>query len=151
MSARGAGRNMAHELHDALPRPRPLWSALLLPVLFLTCGAVIGSTLTYWAMQEPDRFGPPAPGEMPAKITLKLRDDLNLDDDQAKRVEGVFLRSEEEMERIRLKTAPEMDAQFSRVEAEIAALLRPEQLEPWHLKCEEMRQRLQSRRPPNAP
>jgi hypothetical protein len=88
---------------------------------------------------------------MPAKITLKLSDDLNLDDDQAKRVEGVFLRSEEEMDRIRLKTAPEMDAQFSRVEAEIAALLRPEQLEPWHLKCEEMRQRLQSRRPPNAP
>ncbi len=114
--------------------------------LFLLCGAVIGSSVTYYFVFEPPRFGPPAPGEMPSKIVKMLKSELDLSPEQAREIEAIFHRGEKEMDLIRTKLAPEMDAQREKLENDVAALLRPEQVEKWRDKCNDMKKRYQARR-----
>lgn len=141
----------SHEDHEhVLPPARRAWGmpGLLMSVVFLLSGAIIGATATFLLVCEPERFGPPAPGEMPAKIVRKLRGDLGLDDAQAKQIQAIFERGEKEMDAIRVKLAPEMDAQRTALEEEVAAILRPDQIGMWREKCLEMKQRYEARRPP---
>ena len=139
-----------HEGHEhVLPPTRRAWGmpGLLMSAVFLLSGAIIGGTVTFLMIYEPERFGPPVPGEMPAKIVRKLRGDLALDESQAKQIQEIFVRGEREMDVIREKLAPEMDAHRAKLEEEVAALLRPEQLEAWREKCLEMKERFEARRP----
>jgi len=141
-------------VHDHLLPParrQMAFPSILMAALFLLCGAVIGSTVTYYFVFEPPRFGPPAPGEMPAKIVKALKSELALSQEQAREIEAIFLRGEKEMDMIRTKLAPEMDAQRDKLENDVAALLRPEQVEKWRDKCNDMKKRYQARRVESGP
>lgn len=124
------------------------WSVCL-GFIILVSGMLIGGVAGYqWGARPPGGF-PPDPEKMADYIASRLRSELNLTDDQATAVHEIFVRAGRVFNEIRRKNAPEMTAAMDKVDAEVAALLTPEQLPLWKEHCARMRER--SRLAPPGP
>lgn len=141
-----------NELHTSGRRPGKAkswaWSVCL-GFIILVSGMLIGGVAGYhWGARPPGDF-PPDPEKMADHIAGRLRSELDLTDNQAAAVREIFARAGRVFNEIRMKNAPEMEAAMDKVDAEVAALLTPEQLPLWKAHCSRMRER--SRLAPPGP
>ncbi len=121
---------------DPSPRRLHLWTALILVAVF-AAGAATGAGLT-WALRPhgPGPGGPrPHPDGMPPLVA-----ELGLSPDQAARARAIFESHRAELEAAIQEAFPRVRAVQDRVDAEIRAILTPDQV----ARFDELR----TRRPP---
>lgn len=124
------------------------WS-IGLGFIILVSGMLIGGVAGYQLGSWPLKEFPPDPETMANHITSHLRRELDLSKEQAAAVREIFVRGGHVFSEIRMKNAPEMEEAMDKVDAEVAALLTPEQMALWKKHCIRMRER--SRLAPPGP
>ena len=118
------------------------WKVVLVFAGVFAAGVVTGATWSW-------RFGRPGPEERPRwagpgfgnRMMERMREDLNLTDEQKARLEPIVQRSDEELQTLRRGQLQEVAQIMDRVHAEVAAVLTPDQ----RTKLEEMRERFRQR------
>jgi hypothetical protein len=123
------------------------YARFLLPVVIFLCGCLVGvgATVTFIEYRMFSIMGRPAPD--PQRVVAKLKSDLDLDADQTAKVEAIVRAHDPEIRRF----FREADLNRQRFEAEIAAVLNPDQKEKWRQRCEAMQKFLPPPPPPGAP
>jgi len=111
-----------------LPRRR-IWLATALGAVILICGIVIGSGGTVlWIRHKMDQFRR-GPDRMPVELAERVRFQLNLTDQQAKRVEEILRKRHEALMKLLRET---FKAELEGMRAEVATVLTPEQVKKWN-------------------
>jgi len=110
------------------PRRR-IWLATALGAVILICGIVIGSGGTVlWIRHKMDQFRR-GPDRMPVELAERVRSQLNLTDEQAKRVEEILRKRHEALMKLLRET---FKAELEGMRAEVATVLTPEQVKKWN-------------------
>lgn len=117
-----------------------LVSALVLAVLFLS-GLAVGMAADRFMHRPPFRgergehpMGPPDAAmreRIAAMVSRRLKEDLDLTDDQAAQIRGMIPGHIVALDSVRAAVAPQIDSVVKRSAAEIAAVLTPEQRTRW--------------------
>jgi hypothetical protein len=117
-----------HDPSKSLPHLRRRWTKVfLLASVILVCGIVIGMAITFRVVgaQPMKMHGIPEHG--PEDITQNLRNELSLNDEQAKAVLQLFKQNREQLETLRTRVDAEVLAQMESTQEKIHLLLNPEQ------------------------
>jgi len=117
-----------HDPSIRLPHLRRRWTKIfLLASVILACGIVIGMAITFRVVgaQPMKIHGIPEHG--PENITQDLRNELSLNDEQAKAVLHLFKQNREQLETLRARVDAEVLAQMESTQEKIHLLLNPEQ------------------------
>ena len=116
----------------ALPVPkRRRWLTwLLMGVVFIAGGAVGSAATIHWLI---DRFQGYAehPERAPKRITERMREKLDLTDDQAEKVQDILHRRQQELMAIRREVHPRVQAIMDASREEVGAVLTEEQQAKW--------------------
>jgi len=126
---------------------RKLWFGIFLLSVFLA-GVAAGALASRYVIFRggPARFGmPPAPPSA-AEIVDRMSRNLGLTSEQRSQLEAVFERNGDRLEAFRAQTRERFDALRQQIDAEITAILTPEQ----RAKFEEQRKQLQRAQPPGV-
>ncbi|MFZ5830171.1 MAG: hypothetical protein ACOY3P_08785 [Planctomycetota bacterium] len=119
-----------------LPPPKPAprrnrwWSILFSLVIFLS-GLIVGGAVALsfvknqlvMAVQNPE-FGP-------IRITNMLKRSLRLTPEQAEEILAIMHKRQGNLQAIRIRVQPEVEAELEAVESEVAAVLDSQQRERW--------------------
>lgn len=135
------------------PPARNAWiKGLGLGLAIFVSGVVLGGSMarSYYLGQERERFF--RPKNMPDDLVDSLTFDLGLSPEQHGQVLSVFKLHHGQMEALRAKIQPAVDAEMDGVRGEVAKVLNAEQLRRWDMRFEQMRARYRSSSaPPAAP
>ena len=133
-----------------------LWAGLFVLVVF-SAGLAAGFALRPWVDPEPPRGfrgrgGPPSP---PARMTDRLLDrldaDVDLSDDQRRRLREVFEARRLRFRELNAGVREQFEAERAQLNAEIAAILTAEQLEVFESRIVRMRRDRRDRFGPRGP
>jgi hypothetical protein len=134
---------------DETPPPRrKRWHLILAAVLILICGMIIGSALTVGIVVNRIHHFMHHPGEAPERITRHLDRKLGLTEEQEKAIQRIVSDRHENLSAIREEVFPRIQSEFKAAEAEIRAVLDPEQKREWDTYTEHIRGRWMMPPPP---
>jgi len=131
----------ASALAQAPPGRRGRYWFLLL-IVFLSGGA-LGASIASYVVHDRDTSMLRRPEQLPERLLEKLRRELTLSDDQADKLRPILERHHERFEAIRAQTRPQISAEMTKMEAEVATQLDEQQQADWHAWCEKRRSRFQ--------
>lgn len=115
----------------------------LLAAVFISGGVVGGGAgMLFMQQKYGDCFRHPE--RMPDRLLNLFRSELDLDDEQAKKVDEIVRRHHEQIEAIRAEVHPRMSAEFSAIHNEVSAVLTDDQRVRW----DELRERFRKNFPP---
>ena len=126
------------------PLPRPTRSrirAVILGFLILMCGIVIGSGITFKFLWDSVMCASEHPKEMHIRITDRLKNRLDLTDEQAREVRAVIVRRYMARDSLRREFRPLVEAEFETLRKEVEAVLDGEQVRRWNELYGTMRER----------
>lgn len=110
------------------PQLRRQWTRIfLLASVILVSGIVIGMAITFRVVGAPPMKMRGIPEHGPEDITQNLRNELSLNDEQAKAVLHLFKQNREQLETLRARVDAEVLAQMESTQEKIHLLLNPEQ------------------------
>ncbi len=133
-----------------------LWAGLFVLMVF-SAGLAAGFAVRPWVDPEPPRSfrgrgGPPPP---PARMTDRLLDrldaDVDLSDDQRRRLREVFEARRLRFRELNASVREQFEAERAQLNAEIAAILTAEQLEVFESRIVRMRRDRPGRFGPRGP
>ena len=133
-----------------------LWAGLFVLVVF-SGGLAAGFAVRPWLDPEPprgfrDRGGPPRPSaRMTERLLDRLGADLELTDDQRGRLRDVFEAGRVRFRELNAGVREQFEAERTRMNAEIAAILTAEQLEVFESRIVRMRRDRRDRFGPRGP
>jgi hypothetical protein len=112
-------------------RSRP-WLTVLLCVLIFLAGGVAGAGAM--AVHTTRRFREAVrhPEVVPERIVARLRRPLDLDPQQELQIQAILVRRQASLLEARAEALQRARPDFEGIEADIAAMLRPEQVDIWH-------------------
>jgi len=114
------------------PRSGRPWLTVLLCVLIFVAGGVTGAGAmalhTARRVLEAVRH----PEVIPDRIVSRLRRPLDLDEQQELQIKAILARHQATILEARAEAMRQVRPEFEGIEADIAAILRPEQVERWH-------------------
>jgi Spy/CpxP family protein refolding chaperone len=115
---------------SALRRPkRRVWLATALGAVILICGMAIGSGGTIlWIRHKMEQFRR-GPNQMHVELADRVRVQLNLTDDQTKRIEEILKKRHEALMKLHRET---FKSELEGMRAEVATVLTPEQAKKWN-------------------
>ena len=116
-------------------RPKNL-RMLLLSAVILVAGIVIGSAGTTLLIRN-NSHRPPRPGAASAKrITDKLKDRLELSDEQFAKIEPIIKAHMDKLREIQQQARPQIEGEVNQMKEEISTLLTDDQKQKWekHMK-----------------
>ncbi len=132
----------------APPRPeRHRLRHVLLGTVILVCGFLIGVGVSGHLLWYRLLHGGPTPERLSRRITERLTDRLDLSEEQEAQVRRILAGHRRRLSEIIEDTHPRMDQEIERLQAEVAAVLTPEQAERWREQIRRMRERWQRWRP----
>ena len=136
--------NTQHDFDDASAPPkrparRPFWWRLLLSLGLLLSGAAIGAGLTVLVLVRGVQFRIQHPELFAARATARLQRFLDLNDEQARQVEQIFGRHQEEIQDIRREYQPRLERQVDDIRSEVSAVLTPQQAGKWEFWLDQKR------------
>lgn len=120
------------------PRPGRM---IVLGAVILLCGMVLGAGVTFLGLRPrlvPDMEGPRM---LPDSTVGRLREMLDLSDEQARQIQAILARREKALLALRSEMRPRVNAQLEQTRQEIAAVLTPEQAARWNEQFERSRRR----------
>jgi hypothetical protein len=119
---------------------RRRWVTVLLSLVLLGSGFALGSGVTllvgYKVIQHRLRH----PEELPDRAVARLRKPLNLSNEQAREIKTILRKHLAELQQMRRRWQPEIEAQLDSIEQDVAGVLNPEQAEKWRAIARERRQ-----------
>lgn len=119
--------------------PRRVWRSYLAGGLILLSGIVIGFGLGVRVERLREPFPIMAPEAVPNRLAQLMRRELGLSAEQAEKVKAIFLASRGEIDVVRSKILPEMDAILESTREKVSQVLTPEQAAAWNAKFAELR------------
>ncbi len=133
----------------ARPRSRRRWvlSCFLAAAIFVS-GMATGGALTTYLMFRHRMAIMENIGDMPRRLAVRMRKDLDLTDEQSQEIEAVLTRHHKELMALRAKVQPRVMEKLEDFRAEITAILTPEQAEEWNEKFTRMQERFMPPSPP---
>ncbi|MFM1920379.1 MAG: hypothetical protein RLZZ303_2013 [Candidatus Hydrogenedentota bacterium] len=96
-------------------------------VMLLVCGGIIGSSVTIAILFDRLMTTIHEPEKIPPRIVSRMRWVYGLDDEQAERIEAIYMELQRELVRIRDRSLPEIDAAIEAARLEVMGALTPEQ------------------------
>jgi hypothetical protein len=118
---------------------RRRWVTFLLSLVLLGSGFIIGSGVTlvvgYRVIQHRLRH----PEELPDRAVARLRKPLNLSNEQAREIKTILRKHLAELQQMRRRWQPEIEAQLDSIEQDVAGVLNPDQADKWHAIARERR------------
>ena len=125
-----------------VPKKRRRWLKVVLGLIILLCGFVlgVGTTLVvskhriFRIMHDSDHVA--------NEITWRLSWWLNLSDEQKITVKQILTKRHKALQKIFIKTWPQVDHQLNLVEQEVSKVLNPKQAAKWQKKFRKMRKRI---------
>ena len=130
---------------------RHRWPRLLMLLLIFVCGGIVGAVGGSVWMRERMIAMMQHPEQVPDRILPRIRSELALTDDQARRVEEIVRRRHSLMESLRAETYPKQMTEFKAMHKEVADILTPEQQGKWAALCDSVEQRYLPARPVGPP
>ncbi|MCL4202872.1 MAG: hypothetical protein KJ000_10265 [Pirellulaceae bacterium] len=103
---------------------------LMLAAIFLS-GLLVGAGLTLMAVRQGVLYGIHHPEEMPVRVAARLRRPLSLSDQQADRVQAIIRERQSQLQEIRRRFQPEVEAELEQVYQQIREILDDQQRERW--------------------
>ena len=119
--------------------PRRVWRSYLAGGLILLSGIVIGFGLGVRVERLREPFPIMAPEAVPNRLAQLMRRELGLSAEQTEKVKAIFLASRGEIDVVRSKILPEMDAILESTREKVSQVLTPEQAAAWNAKFAELR------------
>jgi len=102
----------------------------MLAAIFLS-GLLVGAGLTLMAVRQGVLYGIHHPEEMPVRVAARLRRPLSLSDQQADRVQAIIRERQSQLQEIRRRFQPEVEAELEQVYQQIREILDDQQRERW--------------------
>lgn len=127
------------------------WLRLPMLLLIFLSGGVVGAVSGGFWMRDHMISMMRHPEQVPDRIMPRIRSELALNDDQARKVEVIVRRRHAAMESLRAETYPKQLAEFKAMHTEVAEILTPEQLSKWSALCDSVEQRYLPVRPAGPP
>ena len=122
------------------PRPRRRrWVSLLLAILLLLSGGVIGSGLTVMVIIKRAHHRLHHPEEFSADAAARLRQRLDLSDEQTKKVQTILRHRQAALQDLRREFQPRVEAQIDQIRDEVGQVLTPQQAQRWNTWLDEKR------------
>ncbi len=121
------------------PRRRRWWVSLVLGLLIFAGGFTVGGVTSLVVARNQILHAIHHPEENPKRITAQLRRQLDLSDEQTRRVRAIVQRRLAAFAAIRREVLPEVRAQLDLVEKEIAEVLHEDQKARWHARFQQLR------------
>lgn len=114
------------------PRRSRRWLTVLLCVLIFLAGGVAG--VGAMAVHTTRRFKEAVrhPEVIPERIVARLRRPLDLDRQQELQIKAILARRQANLLEARAEAMQRARPDFDGIESDIAAILRPEQVDAWH-------------------
>ena len=144
-------------MHEGLPstvpvhphsRPRNWFKAFFCGTAILCCGIVIGSATTFRYLHNREFEMPFSPQRMVERIVNRLGRGLDLTTEQRKAIQDAFLKSNQNMDAIRIKAEPEITTEVNRLRAQDDTILTPgPQRDTWNARFIEMHERMRPHPP----
>lgn len=119
--------------------PRRAWRSYAAGGLILLSGIVIGFGLGVRVERLREPFPIMAPESVPNRLAQLMRRELGLSAEQTEKVKAIFLASRGQIDTVRAKILPEMDAILEATRQEVSEALTPEQAAAWNAKFTELR------------
>lgn len=129
----------------ALRPGKPWLKACLLGSMILVFGMMIGGAVAFRFMADRGPGMMDSPGHRHEMIMKRMRHDLKLTEEQAKRISVIVEQNDEKMEEIRAKVDPEVSRIQEQMHTEVSAVLTPKQRTNWDEHYREMRERTRPR------
>ncbi|MGD9632699.1 MAG: hypothetical protein AB7G28_10290 [Pirellulales bacterium] len=126
--------NDSNDSLDALPRqdaPRRRWLTILMVLVIFLAGMASGAAVTVVYAVNRLQFAIHHPETAPPRIAAAVARRLDLDAEQASRVEAILAAHQQEIMTIRRKFQPEIVAQLNSVRDEVAGVLDAPQRAKW--------------------
>lgn len=111
------------------------WKVVLCLVSIFVAGMLVGAAVA--VRYTRDFFKPPKPEQMAQHMMQQFRSDLQLTEDQAKKIEPIVVSSTNEAEQLHHQLHTQFDAIFEKADHSIEEFLTPEQ----KVKFQEMKAR----------
>lgn len=121
------------------PVKRRRWLALVLTAIIFVSGLAIGSGLTFMYADYRRAYYLSHPEEVPRRFTQRLRRVLKLTDEQAVQVEAIVAARWPKFQETRRQVYPILSQHLDAFRVEVAAVLRPDQLDRWDRYIERIR------------
>lgn len=121
-------------------RKKKRWRAILLGLIILASGVLLGAGVTAVYVHKMVHIIQ-TPGEAPKRITNRLRWKLNLSDQQAERIQAIFVEREKALTAIFHEISPRLREQVKRTREEVSAVLNPDQAKTWNRHFDRMQRR----------
>jgi hypothetical protein len=102
----------------------------MLAAIFLS-GLLVGVGLTLMAVRQGVLYGIHHPEELPVRVAARLRRPLSLSDQQADRVEAIIRQRQSQLQEIRRRFQPEVEAELEQVYQQVREILDDQQRERW--------------------
>lgn len=131
--------------------PARRWPRLLAMLLIFACGGVVGAVAGAVVMRERLLGELRHPEQLADRVMPRLRAQLGLSDEQARRVEEVVRRRHAAMEAIRATSHPRQLAELAAMRREVGELLDEEQRSRWEQLCDSIQDRYLPTRPGPPP
>ena len=123
------------------PPVRRSWRTWAAGLIILLSGIIIGAGIGFRAARMRDSLTFLDPHNVPARVARIMKFQLGLNEEQREKLEAIFTRRGKEIDQIRLKMLPEMDAVFEDLRKEVDTVLTPDQAKAWDEKFLELRER----------
>ncbi len=127
------------------------WPRLVLLLLVFVCGGIVGAVSGGYWMRERMIAMIQHPEQVPDRILPRIRAELTLSEEQARKVEEIVRRRHAAMEAHRAESYPRQLAEFKAMHTEVAELLSPEQRGKWSALCDSVERRYLPVRPAGPP
>ena len=121
-------------------RPRRRWVSVLLYLVLFASGIAIGSGATLIITYKVVQYRLRHPERLPDRAVERLKKPLDLSNQQAVEVRSIIRSHLIRLQALRRQWQPQLDAELDSLEADVAAVLKPEQAEKWHKIAREKRQ-----------
>ncbi len=142
---------MSHETDTSpgpLERPRRQWlRTVLLGSIILLCGALIGSVLTTHVLWGRFLDHTRHHERTSRRIADRMSRDLDLTDEQAKKIHQIMTKRGEALFVIHREVRPRVEAELEQMRLEVDSVLTPEQAKRWNRRFKRMHEFWISDRP----
>jgi hypothetical protein len=113
-------------------RRRRRWLRVVLWLVIFGSGLLVGTGLTLIAVRRGVLQAIHHPEQMPTNVSRRLQRTLDLDNQQTTQIREILRRRQVDLEEIRVRYQPEIEAQLDLIRAEIGQVLDDQQRETWY-------------------
>lgn len=133
----------------SLPKPPKPWLTFLIGGVLVCSGMIIGAggtvLLVKHRLEQPDR----APSHFNRRLSERMTRDMGLTEEQETAIHAIFRDHQKELYSVRESVEQRIRESFNNMEAEVEAILTPEQMETWKNRIRKYNTRGERGRPPH--